>query len=267
MDGVEYQKPGLYWNKYLAYANAFRGFCKLIGETGPYFSAGKYTIGTIGPTYCNGGSWVQGVTQIALEIMKYYTGSWSGLPPQIAFDIGSSADLIEDMKRCMEYCQAYEFTYAMGTFDAPSYRALNSDGTWGTPRDTHIDCSGYVSWVLYEWAKANGYDDLMNYFYNRKDTGTYEDIGDAVLKGNYNGICKYFRVVWKRGQTYDKNVVLPGDIIVYREGSAHHVAMVAEDYKLYDAGCTDAIQDSPTYTYTRRANDRTYVLRVVKPGI
>ena len=292
MDGVEYQKPGLYWNKYLTYANAFRGFCKLIGETGPYFSAGKYTIGTIGPTYCNGGSWVQGVTQIALEIMKYYTGSWSGLPPAVTIEsYGSNENLINAIKNCIVYYKGNGFSYCMGSAGRliPPYSGTPVAGDFSNlpvRQSKHVcnscskhsstpvyrtDCSTYVSWVIYEYASAkmqidDGYVKLRDMFDSQVSSGGFEDIADALKRGANTGGYKYMTLIWHRGrgdsESVAKSIIQEGDILIYREG-CHHVDFSSGTWgKVYSCGSPSGINAGDKPSNGKSVSKLTAIIRL-----
>lgn len=261
--GVKYKVQGEIrnWNKYTSYGDAFMQFSRLISED--YFSESRYTIATIGPKYCDA-EWIRYITSHVFEIMEYYPGSWNGLPAQIILGIGNSADLLNNIKSCMEYYQAYGFTYKFGGRRVPAYRTMNADGTWGAPSIKTTDCSGYVSWVIYEWASANGYEDLKNSFSDSWSTVNFEQMAIEILAGNRSGINKYFQVIWKKNTPYTRDILLPCDIILYRESEIGHIAFLDENLQIYDAGRT-GLASSPWGNYNTRASDRSYVLRLVRP--
>ena len=88
----------------------------------------------------------------------------------------------------------------------------------------NIDCSGFVSWVLYE----AGYKEE---FYYQHDTSNF-------LNTNWNARYGWEEIeIGTNENPYDK--LQPGDILVRNEGSVHHMNVVAEvkDGKLYAFDC------------------------------
>ena len=268
--GVEYQSPGTMWNVYNSYGHAFQEFSALIAEGKYYFTQGKYTIAEIGATYCPpGDSWTSQVSSIVMEIMQYYTGNWSSLPLQIIFNVGSNADLVEAMKNCMDYLNLHKNTFKYGySVSVPPYSNNSTSTQWGSPRCSEMDCSAYVSWVIYEVAKANNCQGLLNEF-GRWSSYDFDDLGNDLSMGKTTGVCKYFQLVCARKDipkgeiSKVKDKLQAGDIIVYHEGSGHHVEFVKETGKtnVYSAGDESHWKKPGAQSYTRRS-DVTWIIRL-----
>lgn len=88
----------------------------------------------------------------------------------------------------------------------------------------NIDCSGFVSWVLYE----AGYKEE---FYYQHDTSSF-------LNTNWNSRYGWEEIDVASGEN-PYNKLQPGDIFVRNEGSIHHMNIVVElkDGKLYAFDC------------------------------
>lgn len=274
---IVYQN-GKTWRKYGSYGAAFEGFAKLIAESEHYFQADRYTIGTIAPVYCEGNTWGNAVTGHVLDIMKYYIGSgWSF--PNVSFMLGAD-DVIGIARSCMQFYIDNKYKYCQGSagrlippYDANGNVRQNPHSQCSTSgcsagRAYRSDCSTYVSWVIYEWAKVHGYTDLQEYFDSQITSGGFESIGDALRQGKKDGIYKYFILVAKDfgGKLSNvKHLLQPGDILIYREGSGHHVEILSEKgVYVYTYGyAQDEVEpNSNSDKYTRRS-DATYVIRLV----
>lgn len=263
--GVRYQQ-GKLWNKYLGYGDAFEGFDQLIAVNGPYFKDGKYTISAIAPTYCNV-AWGNSVSKIATDIMQYYTGSWETSFGTFMLS-GGNDEFAKAAENCMNWLNTYKssFDYGYGV-KVPPYK-----DNFGAPASSNMDCSGYVSWVIYEYGKANGIEALEKI--GRWSTSNFKALGDAIKNGrDYCGVAKYFEIVATRAEMPGGNIskvadrLQAGDIILYKEGSGHHVEVLKETgkTKVYTCGSRSGWYNPGAQSYTRRS-DVTYIFRL-KAGV
>lgn len=266
--GVEYQSDGVYWKKYSDYGNAFEGFFRLIAENGPYFRDGKYTVMQIAPTYCNA-AWGNSVSKMIYDIMQYYTGSWETSFGMIKFTLtGGNDQFAQAAENCMNWLNTYKNSFSYGSsVKVPPYK-----DDYGAPRCSSMDCSGYVSWVIYEYGKANGIEALEKV--GRWSTSNFKSLGDAIKKGkDYAGVAKYFELVATRADMPGGSIskvadrLQAGDIILYKEGSGHHVEILKEtgSTKVYTCGSKSGWTKPGTQSYTRRS-DVTYIFRL-KTGV
>lgn len=180
-----------------------------------YFSKGKYTISEIGHTYCpndppkyptQGDDWVKKVTGYVKDM---YSNIGFEVEETVNKDISNK--IVKQAAECMQYLVDNEFKYEYG--GTPSY------SIYGKKKGT-LDCSGYVSWVLYE----------LGYLDGRWNSATFAN--------NPKG--------WKK--ITSKENVKAGDIVVYKG----HVEICAEDVKgdaskltKYNVGYTESIYKSP----------------------
>lgn len=125
-----------------------------------------------------------------------------------------------------------------------SYGALGAC-PFATPGGNHkssIDCSGFVTWVLYEW----GTGEIKSYFANQRATPT-------LMKDNYQDLFGWTQI--ELGADQDaKPLLQPGDILVRDngEGGAYgHTAIVKEvngDVVGWDCGSASNWQTDCTET-------------------
>lgn len=206
----------LSWNLGKSYStpqqNIQTVMCKM--STGSiYFKTGKITIAEIGHTYCpnepkhptQGDNWVEKVTGYVDDMY-----SKIGIKVEDTVNTQTNNKIIKQAAECMEYLVNNGFTYEYG--GTPGYSIYGK-------KNGKIDCSGYVSWVLYELGYLDGRWTSATFANNPKN--------------------------WKK--ITNKADIKAGDIVVY-EG---HVEICAEDVtdvsKLvkYNAGSTDAMKKSP----------------------
>lgn len=105
-----------------------------------------------------------------------------------------------------------------------------------------IDCSSYVSWVLY-------------------NAGYSEFGGDSNSSSSFQANSWGFKVINKKN-------VKPGDILVYQTATTGHVEIYAGmsggQVKVYNAGSNNAIKNSGTTTSYRGLSQTTKILRPSK---
>ena len=190
-----------------------------------YFEAGRFTIATIGPTYCPtgeppGSSWSRQVTAVAIQIMQYYTGSkWSS---NLQFSdnsefVGIARDLIMLLANA-----GYSYSTSAGI---PKYDPFTHTVTGSTI----IDCTAYVSGVIRAYGIVHNIPELVNI--ERFSSDSMCTFAKAIANGSTDGAKKYFQTVWIRTNK-DMNhpdgsspsvaelqeMMLPGDILVFYGG-------------------------------------------------
>lgn len=122
----------------------------------------------------------------------------------------------------------------------------------------NIDCSAYISWVLYEYGKATGDDALVKEF----EGGQHDT--SALLTVNWESLG--FEVISiSQGQNI-MDLLQPGDIIVRRGGGTHHTNITVEikNGKVYSYDCGNAGNWRGS---GGKAIDRTYFTKVSAPGL
>lgn len=291
---VEYQSEGTYWRKYDSYGHAFERFSHLIAEGDYYFTQGRYTIAQIGPVYCPtgnppGSKWCNDVTSVAFEIMNYYTGNWSSLPlAMIIGNFGSNQELVNAIKNCKSYYAGHGFKYCQcGGADrlVPPYSGTpdpvngfsklpvrQSQVTCDDPKHYsglayRTDCSTYVSWVIYEYARANGWTDLEEMFNSQQSSGKFEQFANNLKNGANTGAYQYMTLVWHRarGDSNDvaKKIVQEGDILIYRQGSIHHVDFSSGKWgEVYSCGGNKGISAGEKPTGGHGVDKLTAIIRL-----
>lgn len=282
--GVEYQGEGM-WNKYSSYGDAFGGFDSLIAKEGPYFKSGRYTIMTIAPIYANE-KWGNSVYKIVSDIMKYYMKNAETSLDDFILDnkndeldkVTENDEVVENDKvvkngefakvaeKCMNWLNTYKDSISYGAgVRVPPYK-----DDFGAPNSSQMDSSGYVSWVIYEYGKANGIDALEQI--GRWSTTNFKALCDAILAGrDYQGLEKYFEIVATRADMPSGRIaevadkLQAGDIILYTEASGHHIEILKEtgSTKVYTCGSASGWGNPGAQSYTRRS-DVTYIFRVKK---
>lgn len=176
--------------------------------------------------------------------------STSGLP---TFQRNNSS-LLGIIKGCKSYYANNNFIYSL----ANGARTIPADKSKLYNGNYCVDCSSYVTWVLYEYALANGKTDMKNYFSYQRNSTTFANIGA-------NGGNNYLEVI--DSGNIDLSKAKPGDILV----SPGHVEFFNSytqngnlvNLKVYNCGSTATVKiDGVTTSATKNINDLTYILRV-----
>ncbi|MBQ9314979.1 MAG: peptidoglycan DD-metalloendopeptidase family protein [Clostridia bacterium] len=272
---------GKKWRNFKSYKAAMNYFMDLIANGNYYFKKGNYSIGTIGRIYCEGNAWAGHVTSHVIEIMKYYPGNW--VAPSMAGEslfTGENPELMSIIKNCMAFYVDNNFKYCQGSAGRliPPYdssgkvrqkkHVCNSCSKNCSSPAYRTDCSTYVSWVIYEYAKANGFTDLQNEFSRQHSSYDFQSIGSKLRSGRRTGFYKYLQLVqYGIGGKNFRSIssrLQPGDILVFREGDGHHVEFVGESgTKVYSCG-SNPTSKSAKSSYTRRS-DATCAIRLLTP--
>lgn len=191
----------------------------------------------------------EGITELC-EIWKSYVtaGTWQnnsilekGYDPNTIEGIGSlyasdgtwASQKITHMKNIFGYTATNAIdtssflATAKGVWQQVCDRFTTYGGTSIVPQGTTIDCSSYVSWVLYEYGYPGfeGGQATTQIFYN---TNWNEKYGwTEIAVGATENII---------------NKVQPGDLVVRYNGNVHHITIVAkvENGTVYVYDCGDA---------------------------
>lgn len=178
-----------------------------------YFTQGRYTVNEIGEVYCPDSD-VPGQSQPWQEnVRNYMTELYNAMGITVTSSSGASqGDILGKAQEILEYIRANGFTYGAPGRSIPDIK-----------NGKKIDCSSYVSWVLYE----SGYTEFKGHQHTSSD----------FCNNTMN---------W---QVIDREEDLqPGDILAY-EG---HVEIYAGNGKIYNAGSTKAIRETKQpYNKTR----------------
>lgn len=171
----------------------------------------------------------------------------------------NSTDLLTIIKNCKAYYANNNFYYstANGVRTIPADKSTNYSGKY------YVDCSSYVTWVLYEYALANKNTAMKNYFSYQRNSAAFASIGAA-------GGNSYLKVVDKKNGSDYVNLSLakPGDILVsnghveffnsYTNPSGNYV-----NIRVYNCGSNNSIKATGlTTSATLDKGDITYILRV-----
>jgi len=151
----------------------------------------------------------------------YYINTGSYYSPVSA----NSSLIVQKAKECHDYLRINGYRYAQAGVNIPI-----------SPNVKTIDCSSFVSWVLYEagFSQFAGYQKTSSYF--AKNPMNWEKIAKENLQA--------------------------GDILVY----TGHVQIYAGDGKYYNCGGDKSIQNEAPSVYATSINDSTFLfgLRATK---
>lgn len=160
-------------------------------------------------------------------------------------------------KACKSYISQNNFVYSL----AAGARTIPMDKSKLYNGNYCVDCSSYVSWVLYEYALINGKTSMQNYFNYQRNSSTFASIGAS-------GGNSYLSVVSSKGSSnVDLSKAKAGDILV----SPGHVEIFSSyttsgnnvSIKVYNCGSNSSIKYAGlTTSATRNISEITYILRV-----
>ena len=165
--------------------------------------------------------------------------------------IRSSNNLLTIIKNCKNYYAKNNFYYSL----ANGVRSIPADQSKTYSGKRYVDCSSFVTWVLYEYAKSNNHTDMMNYFSYQRNSATFASIGA-------NGGNAYLTTVSSLSNAR------PGDILV----TAGHVEFFSSytknsngsyTIKVYNCGSNASISvPGVTTSETKYPSEIKYILRV-----
>lgn len=163
----------------------------------------------------------------------------------------TSSNLLTIIKNCKTYYAKNNFSYNL----AAGVRSIPADNSKSYNGNYYVDCSSYVSWVLYEYALANGKTDMKNYFSYQRNSATFASIGA-------NGGNSYLKVV--NGFSNAK----AGDILV-TPGHVEFLSSYTKNsngtytIKVYNCGSDSSIKVAGiTNSATKNISEISYILRV-----
>ena len=112
--------------------------------------------------------------------VAYLSNKQTGLP---TFN-RNRTDLIGIIQNCKKYYATNNFYYSLsnGVRSIPADKSKSYNGQYYT------DCSNFVSWVLYEYALANGNTSMKNYFSYQRNSSTFASIGSSVKNSYFQKI-------------------------------------------------------------------------------
>ena len=126
-NGGYIDRNGTSWNRFSSYAEATESWFKLITGSSHYFKAGKYTVKSIAPTYCDS-AWGETVSKYMDEFYGYAgasgqrevaavtNASYSSSPSQSQVNLAQWGWLIQN-----ENINAYYYEHGYGTITYNSY--------------------------------------------------------------------------------------------------------------------------------------------------
>lgn len=171
----------------------------------------------------------------------------------------NSSNLLTIIKNCKAYYANNNFYYSI----ANGVRSIPADKSVTYSGKRYVDCSSFVTWALYEYARANGNTAMKDYFSYQRNSATFASIGAA-------GGNAYLKVVSsKAGNKYaDLSLAKPGDILVsnghveffssYTNPSGNYI-----NIKVYNCGSDNSIKNPGiTTSATLNKANITYILRV-----
>lgn len=175
------------------------------------------TIEGIGSLYASDPNWANAVINHMRNKFNYEPG------------FATNGSFLAVAKECHDYIRQNNYSYIQGTTIPADENSING-----------IDCSAYVTWVLYEYGytELKGHQKTCRWFMN---TSTMQKMGWTVLPATQ---------------------AEAGDIVV----NSHHMEIYAGDGKFYNAGSTEAIRREISNCGVGYLNDFTYAIRVTPPG-
>lgn len=178
-----------------------------------YFTQGKYTVNEIGEVYCPDSD-IAGQSQPWQEnVRNYMTDLYTAMGITPTSSAGAvQGDIISKAKEIMEYAQSKNMTYSCSS----------SKSIPGLKNGKYIDCSSYVSWVLYE----SGYTEFK---------------GPQHSSSTFNSNT----MKWK---SVKESELKAGDILVY----SGHVEIYAGNNQIYNAGSNRALRKKQPLKRTRK---------------
>lgn len=163
----------------------------------------------------------------------------------------NSSNLIKIIQNCKSYYATNNFFYSLEN----GVRSIPADSSKTYNSKRFVDCSSFVSWSLYEYARANGLDSMKNYFSVQRNSATFESIGK--MGGN-----NYLRKISSLSEAK------AGDILV-TPGHVEFLSSYKINYdgsytiKVYNCGSNASIKVSGvTTSATIHPSQITCILRV-----
>lgn len=199
------------YETYSSVRESIEAFYRLIAVKDYYFTDGNYTVSSIGMIYCEDadapGGWIDN-TQSSMAQMFRAAGINAS-----SSESSSENEMVEIAKELHDYVREKKYSYNTG--QRPNGCNIPIDES--SPKV--IDCSAFVSWVLYEY----GYTDLA---------------------GSQQTTRTLYGLAQRKGWTIKSaNEAQPGDIMLRLN---YHTSIYAGDGYLYDCGSDEWIQEEKT---------------------
>lgn len=163
----------------------------------------------------------------------------------------NSSNLLTIIQNCKAYYANNNFFYSLTN----GVRSIPADQSKTYNSKRYVDCSSFVTWALYEYARANGLTDMMNYFSYQRNSATFASIGT-------NGGNNYLKTVSSLSDAK------PGDILV-TPGHVEFFSSYTKNsngtytIKVYNCGSDSCIKNPGiTTSATKYESEITYILRV-----
>ena len=163
----------------------------------------------------------------------------------------NSKNLLTIIQNCKAYYAKNNFYYSL----ANGVRSIPADQSKTYDSKRYVDCSSFVTWVLYEYAKANNLTDMMNYFSYQRNSATFASIG--ANRGN-----SYLTTVSSLADAR------AGDILV-TQGHVEFLSSYTKNsngtynIKVYNCGSNASISVAGvTTSETKYPSEIKYILRV-----
>ncbi len=165
--------------------------------------------------------------------------------------IRNSNNLLTIIKNCKSYYAKNNFYYSL----ANGVRSIPADQSKTYDSKRYVDCSSFVTWALYEYAKANNLTDMMKYFSYQRNSATFASIGE-------NGGNSYLTTVSSLSNAK------AGDILV-TQGHVEFLSSYTKNsngsytIKVYNCGSNASIAvDGVTTSDTKYPSEIKCILRV-----
>lgn len=196
----------------------------------------------------NGWAYVKYDNTLGYISSKYLSNNNSSDLPTF---IRSSKNLLTIIQNCKTYYAKNNFYYSL----ANGVRSIPADQSKTYDSKRYVDCSSFVTWALYEYAKANNKTDMMNYFSYQRNSATFASIGA-------NGGNSYLSTVSSLSNAK------PGDILV-SQGHVEFFSSYTKNQngsytiKVYNCGSNSSIAvPGITTSDTKYPSEIKYILRI-----
>lgn len=189
--------------------------------------------------------------------------------------IGPSASFASVASDCKKVLRDEKFSYSYGAWSGINFSNGNDSNNPASENRgrTTIDCSGYVSWVLYKYGCQTGKEKYKELFYTPQATSN--------MKSIFDNNAEYFEHVGNLGEIKDdgNKDLKKGDILIRSgthveiysfHGTVHNNSnpeeITSNRYGCYSAGATNQIRNPylDPYGSCNGSEDNYEVYRVKK---
>lgn len=175
-----------------------------------YFKEERYTVTEIAERYCPDSEVPGQEKQWSENVRNFMTELYNAMGITTSSGITGNGDILDTAKECITYAKNHNMKY-----DMSFGKSIPLDNS------KYIDCSSYVSWVLYEcgYEQFKGAQKSSSYFLS--NSMKWQEVKESELQG--------------------------GDILAY----SGHVEIYAGNNQIYNAGSDRAIQREQPYGRSR----------------